>query len=99
MLLRFVVAAMVVAVVGILCWLLRGVFFTPITPGRNEHLQLTVVVSGPAPSLEQTVDAIMWLRANGTLPVELLIADEGMDAETAKIAATLAKNGVIKIID
>lgn len=99
MFLKFLLASALVAALWFLCWWLRGVMVTPVKPGQNERLQLTVFVSGAAPTLEQTVDAILWLRANGTLPVELLIADAGMDAETAKIAAALARNGVIKIID
>ena len=99
MFLKLLIAAVIAAVLFLLCWLLRGVLLTPVKPGKNVRLKLLLVASGPAQELEQTVDALLWLRANGTLPGEIIIADRSMDGETSEIIAALAKKGAVKIID
>ena len=99
MFLKLLIAAGIAGALFLLCWLLRGVLLTPVKPGKNVSLKFLLVVSGPAPELEQTVDALLWLRANGTLPGEIIIADRSMDGETSEIIAALAKKGAVKIID
>ena len=99
MFLKILISAVIAAALLLLCWLLRGVLLTPVRPGVNTRLKLLLTVYGPAPELEQTVDALVWLRANGTLPGEILIADRSMDAETSEIITALAKKGTVKIID
>ena len=99
MFLKILIAAVIAAVLLLLCWRLRGVLLTPVKPGKNVRLKLLLTVYGPAHDLEQTVDAILWLRANGTLPGEIFIADRSMDAETSELIAALAKKGAVKITD
>ena len=96
---KMLAAAGIAAALLLLCWWLRGAFLSPVRPGKHVRLRLLVTVSGRAPALEQTVDALLWLRANGTLPAEICIVDHGMDPETAEIAAALSKSGRITIID
>ena len=99
MLWKIIFSVAAAACLAFLYWRLKGILLTPVKPGRNVRLRILITVSGAAPSLEQTVDALLWLRANGTLPAEICIADRGMDAETAEQAAALAKTGKIRIID
>ena len=99
MFLKLLIAAVVAGVLLLLCWLLRGVLLTPVNLGRNTRLKLLLTVYGAAPELEQTVDALLWLRANGTLPGEIYIVDRSMDGETSEIIAALAKKGTVKIIE
>ena len=94
---KILLAVVLSAAVWLLCWLLRGVLMTPVKPGRNVRIRILLTVSGPSPALEQTVDALLWLRANGTLQGEILLEDHGMDADTAEIAAALERRGVIII--
>lgn len=56
----------------------------------DENLSVTVTVSGSAPKLENTVSRLVWLRENGDLPAHILLVDDGMDSDTAKIARLLA---------
>ena len=99
MLMKILIAAGAVCAVGLLCWLLRGAVLMPVKPGRNVRLRILLTVYGAAPTLEQTVDALLWLRANGTLPGEIILSDRGMDPETAAVAAALEKSGAIKIMN
>ena len=99
MLHQILLAAAAAGALGLLCWGLRGVMLTPVHPGKHLHLTLVISATGAAPELEQTVDALLWLRANGTLPGEIFVADRSMDGETSEIIAALAKKGAVKIID
>ncbi len=52
---------------------------------------MTVRSRGDDPALESTVNALLWLRENGTLPAEIEIMDDGMSAETRLAARLLEK--------
>lgn len=98
MVLRIIVSVFAVFILFLIVWQLRGLLLTPVKLGKNTALSLVLTVFGAAPELEQTVDAICWLRANGTLRGELILRDAGMDAETARCAEILEKKGIVKII-
>lgn len=99
MMCRILIAVGIAAGAVLLCWMLRGVLLSPVLPGKNVRIRVLVTVSGRAPALEHTVDALLWLRANGTLPAEICIVDRGMDRETAELAEALSKAGRIAIIE
>ena len=99
MLLKIVIGAVLAAVLLALCWRLRGVMLTPVKPGEHIRTQIVLWVDGAAPSLEQTVNGLTWLRTNGTLPGDVVIVDRGMDPATAEVAAALAKRGAVKIVN
>ena len=99
MFVKILIAVGITVCLALLCWLLRGVLLTPVKPGKNVRIRILLTVYGPTHDLEQTVDAILWLRANGTLPGEILITDRSMDAETSEIITALAKKGTVRIID
>lgn len=82
-----------------LIWLLRGIVLTPVPRGKNMAMKVVIDVSGEAFELENTVDALLWLRNNGTLDAEIEVRDSGMGEETAKIAQLLKRSGIIEIID
>lgn len=75
-----------------LCWLLRRVLLTPVRLGRNMRLRLHLRVSGAAPELENVVDSLSWLMADGVLPGRLILEDNGMDEETREIAELLVRD-------
>ena len=99
MLLQFFAAAAITVLLFLLCWLLRGVMLTPVKIGSNTNLKIFLDVTGTEPMLEQTVDSILWLMANGTVSGEIVLRDCGMDAKTAAVADALARRGAVKIID
>lgn len=99
MLIKILAALLVTAALMLLLWYLRGAVLTPVKPGRNQRLSVVVSVTGSAPGLENTVDALLWLSANGTLPAEVVIRDAGMDAETRGTAEILSRRGTVKLID
>ena len=99
MLLKLAIGAILAAGLLAFCWRLRGVMLTPVRSGAHIRTQIILWVDGAAPSLEQTVNGLTWLRANGTLPGEVLIIDRGMDPATAEVAAALEKRGAVKIIN
>jgi len=73
-------------------WLLRGLLLTPVHLGKNESLQLVLRITGPEPALENSVNTLLWLVEDGVLPGELIIEDGGMDEETRRVAALLARD-------
>ncbi|MGI5936529.1 MAG: hypothetical protein ACOX7I_06995 [Oscillospiraceae bacterium] len=90
-----IIAAVVAAAIILLMWLLRGVMLTPVKKGKNQKLTVTLKVTGPSPELENTVDGLLWLVRNGTLPAEIVIEDAGMDSETRQAAELLCSRGAI----
>lgn len=99
MLLKIVISALLAAALLALCWRLRGVMLTPVKTGEHVRAQVVLWVDGAAPGLEQTVNGLTWLRANGTLRAEVVIVDRGMDRATADVAAALEKSGAVKIVN
>lgn len=92
MFLKLLTAALAAAAFLFLLWLLRGYMLMPIRPGRAVELTLRLRVTGEDKTLEETVDALLWLRENGTLPARLIIEDAGMDEETRLVAELLARS-------
>ena len=71
--------------------MLRASALLPVRPGRAQTLTVTIRSRGDDPALESTVNALLWLRENGTLPAEIVIEDGGMSAETRLLARLLEK--------
>ena len=97
-LLKLIAAGIAAAVMLVIMWLVRGAMLTPVPIGKNAHAEVRIGVSGNCPELEQSVDAVLWLRENGTLRADVTVCDEGMDAQTRLAAELLAKKGIIKLI-
>ena len=68
----------------------------PVKLGEGQSLTAVIRVKGSAPELENTVNAIEWLRADGTLPMSVLIVDDGMDSETRRTARLLARKALVE---
>lgn len=79
----------------LLLWYVRGVLLTPIRMDGSVQGTIVLRVTGPAPTLEQTIDSLRWLQQNGTLPIKILVIDAGMDEGTRRIAAALERKGEI----
>lgn len=92
MFLKLLAAFLAAGAVVYLLWLLRGVLLTPVRLGKNESLQLVLRITGPEPALENSVNTLLWLMEDGVLPGELIIEDGGMDEETKRMAALLARD-------
>jgi hypothetical protein len=95
MIIDIFMAVVISAAIILLLWLLRGVMLTPVKKGKNQKLTVTLRVTGPSPELESTVDGLLWLIRNGTLPAEIIIEDAGMDSETRQAAELLCSRGAI----
>ena len=95
---KLAAGAILAALLLALCWRLRGAMLTPVRSGAHIRTQIVLWVDGAAPSLEQTVNGLVWLRANDTLRAEVVVIDRGMDKATAEVAAALEKRGAIKIV-
>lgn len=80
-----------------LLWYVRGVLLTPIRLDKSVRGTVVLRIVGPAPSLEQTVDSLRWLQQNGTLPMEILVIDAGMDETARRVVTTLARRGEISL--
>lgn len=98
MLLRILFAFAAAAALMILLWLVRGVMLTPVRAGTNERLSVVITVTGAAPELENTVDALLWLSQNGTLRAQVLVRDAGMEQNTRQAAELLERRGAVKLI-
>lgn len=85
------VSALIAGAVIFVLWGLRGVMLTPVRVGKATRLTTVLTVTGGEPELEECVDAMLWLRANGTLPGRIVIEDAGMNEETRAAAELLAR--------
>ena len=97
MLLELIIAAAVAIGAFCLIWLLRGIVLTPVPSGRNLKISVIIDAQGDAPELESTVNALCWLRKNGTLRAGIVVRDKGMSEETARMAKLLARSGTIEL--
>ena len=84
-------SVLIAGAVMFVLWGLRGVMLTPVRVGRNSRLTMVLTVTGDEPQLESGVDALLWLRANGTLPGRIVLVDGGMNEETRAAAELLAR--------
>lgn len=98
MVLRILFAFAAAAALMMLLWLIRGVMLTPVRVGANERLSIVITVTGAAPELENTVDALLWLSRNGTLRAQVLVRDAGMEQNTRRAAELLERRGDVKLI-
>lgn len=97
MLLNILVTMVIVAALVGLLWLIQSFMFASVPVSKNTRIQVNVKVKGPAPELEQTMDALMWLRQNGVLKAELCLYDEGMDIQTRRTAEIISRHGMIEL--
>ncbi len=97
MLLDILAAAAIAAALTGLFWLIQSLIFRSVPAGRNTELKLDIGVKGSAPELEQTVDALLWLRHNGVLQCEIYIVDEGMDCKTRQMAELISRSQMIEL--
>lgn len=98
MLLKILAAFGAAALLFLLLWVVRGSMLTPVRIGRNARLEMRLTVSGTCPELEESVDALLWLRENGTIRADIVVSDRGMDENTRLAAAILERKGLIKLI-
>lgn len=97
MFLNLCISILIVAAVILILWLLRGVMLMPVKCEKMQRLTVVLSVAGPDPGLENTVDGILWLIQNGTLPAEIVIEDAGMDADTRRTAEALTRDYAITL--
>lgn len=88
MLLSAIAALLLAAALLFLIHKLRASALLPVRPRESQSLTVTLRVSGDDPYLENTVNALLWLRENGTLPASIVIQDGGM-SESALLSARL----------
>lgn len=89
---RILISTLAAAAIILLLWSLRGFMLMPLKLGKRTSLTVTLRITGPEPRLEETLDGIIWLRQNGTLPAEIILEDAGMDEETRETAELAAKS-------
>lgn len=92
MFVRILIAALIAAAIIIALWALRGFLLMPMKLGESTSLFVKLRVEGPEPRLEQTLDGLLWLRENGTLPADIIIEDCGMDSATREVARLAANS-------
>ena len=98
--LEFIVTIFISFVIILAVWLIYGRLVTPIKGGKGEKLYLVVCARGSTPDLSHTAKSLRWLRKNGRLDTDLIIADSGMDAESRKMAEIIARDcSEIKLCD
>lgn len=90
MLFDIVVAFIISGTLILFVWLLRGMLLMPLVQGKHTKITVVVRVRGAEPCLEQTLAGLQWLSANGTLPGNVVIVDDGMDEETCAVAQRLS---------
>lgn len=91
MLFSAVAALLLAAALLLLIYRLRACALLPVRRSDTETLTVTLRSSGDDPSLESTVNALLWLRENGTLPASVVIEDGGMSEQALHRARLLEK--------
>ena len=98
MTLTAVSALLLAAAIFLLLRALRGSMLLPVKPGKAETLSVTLRVTGDDPALENTVQGLLWLRSNDTLPASIVIEDGGMSEATRRVAQLLTtQNGCVRL--
>jgi len=64
---------------------------TPVRCGKDTDLATIVSIRNSAQGLEQTLEGLIWLRDNGVLEGQILIADCGVDEEGLALARLAVK--------
>ena len=98
MFINLIISFIAAAGIIFLLWIMRGIMLMPVSIGENQRMEIILTISGAAPELERTVNALWWLKENGTLQGDIILRNNGMDAETEETAKLLCRRGVIKII-
>ena len=82
-----------IAAVTVICgaflliiWLLRCLIATPVPVDDNTRLFMVVAVSGDGGNFEQTIHSLEWLRSESRIPMELVVADCGLDSDGQRLA-------------
>jgi len=99
MLYKIFISLLVSGILVCALWAVRGALLTPIMIGKNENIKIVLTVCGASPSLQNTVESLLWFRENGTLACEIIVEDNGMDSETRQIAEIMRNNGLITLTD
>lgn len=69
----------------LLIWLLKSLLVTPVPTDENTLLYMVIAAKGGGSGLEQTVQSLIWLRDEGSAPMELVICDCGLDEDGRRI--------------
>ncbi|MBQ6539488.1 MAG: hypothetical protein IJL71_00490 [Oscillospiraceae bacterium] len=69
----------------LLIWLLTGLALTPVPVDDNTKLFMVIAVNGDGGSFEQTIHSLEWLRSESRIPMELVVADCGLDDHGQKL--------------
>ena len=72
-------------------WSVYGKLRTPVRSIQGTEVHTVLTVRDGAEGLEQTLEGIMWLRQNGAMEGQILIADCGMDEEGRELARLAVK--------
>ena len=87
-----IVALLISGALVTLIHVVRTVMRMPVPKTDGARLFTVIAVRGDAPQLEQTVDALIWLKTNGTLSGDVIIADCGLAPDARKVAELLARD-------
>lgn len=89
-LLELVVILTVCGTFLLIIWLLRSLLATPVPKNDNTLLHMVIAVKGDGSCLEQTMQSLMWLRNEGSIPMELIVCDCGLDENGRKLMTLAA---------
>lgn len=82
----FIVGFFAAGLLWLMVWSVKGLMLTPVKLGKSTTARLTLNVCGSEPMLEYTLRSLVWLRENGTLRAEIIVAASMPDDETRSIA-------------
>lgn len=89
---EIIITAAVTLGILLVLWMLKGAMVTPAPVGEGQLITTVIRVTGGAPELQRTIDALVWVTQNGGPRSRVVIEDAGMDAETRKMAELLARD-------
>ena len=75
----------------------RSVLLMPLHLGPAVQGTVTLGDTDAEQGREQTAGGVCWLRRNGTLPLEVVVVDAGMDEATRSVSAELERQGVVQL--
>jgi len=86
MLFQFFVTVLIAVVIFGFIIFIRWNVLTPVVLSKNQRVTLILTVTGKAEQLPLTVESLEWMKCSGFLPMDIIIADGGMDDETHELA-------------
>lgn len=92
MLVNYIIAFAIIVLIVSFCWILHGIALFPIKNVDNAVVTVNLSVNGQCPELEHMLKGLVWLRDNGTLKADIVIAAKKPNPETREVGMAFSED-------